>query len=336
MLAGVLSVLSVLSVLAGLSGPPAATATPIALPGGPPVGIDYLVADRVHGRIWVPAGNTGNVDVVDVATGRVTAVGGFPTAAATRPGRPRRGPSSAAVADGEVWIGDRADDTVCAVDARTLARGRCIRLPSMPDGVVYVPATRELWVTTPRDRSITVVDLSGRSPAAPPATIKLEGDPEGLAVDAARGIFYTNLEDKDRTLAISVRDRKVTDSWPAGCSSEGPRGLAIDADGRRLFDACTDGAVVQDLGRHGKVVGRLKTGGGVDNIDFAAGPGLLLVASGRDATLTAARVAPTGALTAVATAPTAAGARCVVAASDGTAYVADSAGGRLIVVKTPR
>ncbi|HLK91974.1 MAG TPA: PQQ-binding-like beta-propeller repeat protein [Polyangia bacterium] len=326
----------VLSLLVALTGPPAPVGAPIALPGGPPVGMDYLTADRVQGKIWVPAGNTGNVDVVDVATRRVTAVGGFPTAAATRPDRPRRGPSSAAVADGEVWIGDRADGSVCAVDARTLARGRCIRLPSMPDGVAYVAAAHELWVTTPRDRSITVVDLSGRSPAAPLVTIKLEGDPEGLAVDAARGIFYTNLEDKDRTLAISVRDRKVVDSWPSGCGSEGARGLAIDPDRRLLFDACTDGAVAQDLGRHGKLVGRLKTGGGVDNIDYAAGPGLLLVASGRDATLTTARVAPTGALTSVATAPTAAGARCVVAAADGTAYVADSAGGRLIVVKPPR
>lgn len=310
------------------------SAASLPLPGGPPVGIDYLAYDAANGRVWVPAGNTGNVDVVDVATGKVTAVGGFATAPSPRPGRPNRGPSSAAVGDGQVWIGNRADDSVCAVDARTLARGRCIHLPSMPDGLAYVPNTRELWVTTPRDQSITIVDVSGKS-SAPPVAIKVPGDPEGLVVDPGHGHFYTNLEDKDQTLEIDVRERKIVARWPAGCGSEGPRGLAIDAGRRLLFVACTDGAVEQDLAHGGKPVGRVKTGGGVDNIDYAAGPGLLLVASGRDAKLTVARVAPNGALTRVAASPTAAGARCVVAAADGAGYVADSAGGRLIVVKPP-
>ncbi|HVV53543.1 MAG TPA: hypothetical protein VHO06_28055 [Polyangia bacterium] len=314
---------------------PALAAAAIALPGGPPVNMDYLAYDPAAGRVWVPAGNTGNVEVVDVATGRVTPVGGFPTAPSRRPGRPHVGPSSAAVGEGEVWVGDRADDSVCAVDARTLARGRCLHLASMPDGLGYVAATHELWVTTPRDGSVTVVDVSTKG-AGRTAAIKVDGDPEGVAVDAARGVFYTNLEDRDRTLAIDVRTRKVLESWPAGCGGEGPRGLALDPGRRLLFVACTDGAVVQDLARHGQRVGRLQTGGGVDNIDYAPGPGLLFVASARDAALTTARLTPAGALTVVARTPTAAGARCVVTARAGTAFVADSAGGRLIVVKPPR
>src|SRR2546425_9491860 len=62
------------------------TAT-IALPGGPPVGMDYLAYDAAHKRVWVPAGNTGNIDVVDVATGKVTAIGGLATAPSKRPDR---------------------------------------------------------------------------------------------------------------------------------------------------------------------------------------------------------------------------------------------------------
>jgi DNA-binding beta-propeller fold protein YncE len=309
-------------------------AAAVALPGGPPVAMDYLAYDGATGRVWVPAGNTGNVDVVEVATGKVTAVGGFPTAPARRPGRPRMGPSSAAVGDGVVWIGNRANNEICAVDARSLARGPCHRLPSMPDGLAYVAVTHEVWVTTPGDRSITVVDVSGKGAAAPVA-LKIDGDPEGVAVDAARGLFYTNVEDKDRTLEIDVRTRKVVASWPAGCGAAGPRGLALD-DGRRLlFVACTDGAVARDLGHAGKEVGRLKTSGGVDNIDCAAKRGLLFVASGAGGTLTVARVGGTGALSALTSSPTTQGARCVVVAADGTAFVADSAGGRLIVLKPP-
>jgi DNA-binding beta-propeller fold protein YncE len=325
-------------------------AASIALPGGPPVGMDYLAYDAAQGRIWVPAGNTGNVDVVDVATGKVTTIGGFATAPSPRPGRPNRGPSAAAVAGGQVWIGNRADNEICAVDAQTLARGLCLRLPSAPDGLAYVtkaPATREIWVTTPGDQTITIVDISHDKPVST-ETIKIGGDPEGLAVDAAHGLFFTNVEDKDRTLAVDIGTRKIVASWPAGCGAAGPRGLALDGAHRLLFVACTDGAAAFDLARVGKheggpagknetrEVGRLKTGGGVDNIDYSPARGLLFVASGKQATLTIARVSAAGALTTVGGAsPTAPGARCVVVDANGTAYVADSAGGRLIVVKPP-
>src|SRR5437899_3053225 len=113
----------------------------IALPGGPPVGMDYLAYDAAHQRVWVPAGNTGNIDVVDTATGKVTAISGLPTAPSTRPGRPRMGPSSASVGDGVVWVGNRADDQICGYDAATLQKKSCVKLPSMPDGVQWVGAT---------------------------------------------------------------------------------------------------------------------------------------------------------------------------------------------------
>jgi DNA-binding beta-propeller fold protein YncE len=241
------------------------------------------------------------------------------------------GPSSAAVADGRVWIGNRADRKLCALDGRTLAKRECVTLAAMPDGLAFVPATRELWATTPREKSITIVALDAKAPTAP-ATVKLDGDPEGYAVDGARGLFYTNLEDKDRTLAIDVKSRKVVATFAPGCGAAGPRGLALDGTRRLLFVACTDGAVTLDLAHDGKVVGRLKTGGGVDNIDYNAERKLLYVASGQTATLTIARVADGGALTEAATAPTAQGARVVVVDGSGTAYVADSLGGRLIVV----
>ena len=305
----------------------------IALPGGPPVGMDYLAYDAATGRVWVPAGNTGNVDVVDVATGKLTTIGGFATKLASRPGRPARqlGPSSVTIGDGVVWIGNRGDDSVCAFDRQTMTKGPCAKLASMPDGIAYVADTHEIWVTTPRDGSITVVGVAGKQPGTP-VIIKLEGEPEGYAVEPGRGLFYTNLEDRDRTLAIDVKTRKVVASWPTGCGSDGPRGLALDVEHRLLFAACTDGAVSFDLAKSGKAVGRIKTGGGVDNLDYHAGRRLLYVASPRDGKLTVARVADGGALKAIESPTTASGARNPVVDSHGNAYVADSAGGRLIVV----
>jgi len=110
----------------------------------------------------------------------------------------------------------------------------------MPDGVAFVASTKEVWVTTPRDRSIVILDV--KTPAAPKVAgrISLDGDPEGYAVDDSRGLFYTNLEDKDRTLRISTATRKVTATWMPSCGEEGPRGLVLTGDGAFLVVACPD------------------------------------------------------------------------------------------------
>jgi outer membrane protein assembly factor BamB len=241
------------------------------------------------------------------------------------------GPSSATVADGVVWVGNRGDNKLLGFDAKTLAPAGTAQLAVMPDGLAYVARTHELWATTPGDDAIKIVSVGGKH-AQPAGEVKVDGAPEGYAVDDGRGLFYTNLEDKDRTLAIDVRTRKVVSNWPAGCGAEGPRGLALDAERRLLFVACTDGAIAFDLA-HGKPVGRVKTGGGVDNLEYDARRHRLFIASGKDGLLTIARVADGGALTVEATAPTSKGARNPVADARGIVYVEDAQNGQLIVVE---
>ena len=217
--------------------------TVLALPGAPPDGVslDYLAIDRARHRVWVPAGGTGSTDVIDTTTRELLRVEKFPTALVERRGRKRLvGPSSATVGDGVVYVGNRADSTVCAVDAATLDRGGCVTIPSMPDGLAFIARTKEVWVTTPRDQSIVILDVS--APATPKlaGSFKLDGDPEGYAVDDDRGLFYTNLEDKDRTLRIAVAGRAVTGTWRPACGEDGPKGLAIETRGQLLMVACPD------------------------------------------------------------------------------------------------
>src|SRR6267142_722544 len=211
--------------------PPVATSaavTSLLLPGAPADGValDYLVVDRARHRVWVPAGGTGSADVIDTRTQAISRVEKFPVADVERNGKKRKvGPSSATVGDGVVYVGDRADSSVCAVDAVTLERRGCATLASMPDGVAFVAATKEVWVTTPRDQSIVILDV--KTPGAPKTAgrITLDGDPEGYAVDDAHGFFYTNLEDKDRTLRISTscrRKGRCTPRRPARRRSPSP------------------------------------------------------------------------------------------------------------------
>src|SRR5262249_55949671 len=190
------------------SAPTAPTGlAPIALPGAAEGGValDYIAIDRSRHRVWVPAGGTGNVDVIDTTTQKIQAVAGFATSEVERQGRKRKlGPSSATVGDGFVYVGNRADSSVCALDASSLARAGRVTLPGMIDGVVYVSSTHEVWVTAPRAKTMFVLDVA--KPDAPKiaAHFTLEGEPEGYAVDNAHGAFYTNLEDKDRTLRIDL------------------------------------------------------------------------------------------------------------------------------------
>jgi DNA-binding beta-propeller fold protein YncE len=122
----------------------------------------------------------------------------------------------------------------------------------------------------------------------------------------------------------------VAATWSPGCGTEGPRGLAIDAARGLLFAACTDGAVTL---KGGVVTGRLKTGAGVDNIDYDPYHGVLYIAAGKDGMLTRAQVADSGTLTRIDTIGTAPGARTVVVDGRGSAFVADSPGGRLLVFR---
>jgi DNA-binding beta-propeller fold protein YncE len=305
-------------------------ATAIPLPGARPVGMDYLAYDRATNRVWIPAGNTGNVDVFDVATGKLTAIGGFATAAPRRPGRPRMGPSSATVGEGVVWIGNRANNQLAAFDERTLSPRGVIELPSTPDGLAYVRTTHELWATTPGSKTVTIAKAETKTTAAI-VTIGLDGAPEGYAVDDRRGIFYTNLEDRDRTVAIDIKTRRVLDTWPSGCGVEGPRGLALDVAQRWLFVACTDGVGAFDAGR-GKSLGRIRTAGGVDNLDYQASTRLLFIASAKGGALIVAHVDDLGTPRTVVSIPTAQGARNAVLDASGAAYVPDSTNGRLLVV----
>src|SRR5213596_910778 len=100
---------------------------PINLPGATgAVALDYFAYDRATGKLWVPASNTGSVDVIDEKTDAVTQVTGFQTGEIERRGRRITvGPTAASIGDGVVYIGDRGDATLCVIDANNLARGEC-------------------------------------------------------------------------------------------------------------------------------------------------------------------------------------------------------------------
>lgn len=319
------------------TGPAQLTSKAVPLPGTTgPVTLDYLVYDGPRSHVWLPVGETGSADVFDTSTGGFTRVDGFKTVEREVRGKKRMmGPSAVTVGDGVVYIGNRASAEVCVVDQKTLALGKCLALPVSTDGVSYVASTKEVWVTTPRDHSLTVLDATTPDALKPKLVIKTDGEPEGYAVDLARGLFYTNLEDKNRTLAIDIKTHAVKSNWSAGCGADGPRGVAFDGARNFIFVACTDSVQVLDGGHEGASLGKLDTGAGVDNIDYLAATRTLYVAAARAARLTVARIDDKGQPSILATGTTAEGARNAVVDAAGSAYLVDPQTARMLVFGAP-
>jgi DNA-binding beta-propeller fold protein YncE len=242
-----------------------------------------------------------------------------------------------------VYIGNRGDSTLCVIDAHTVERGECLEVAPIlagragaPDGVVYVAATRELWITTgapplgiaSADKSLQVFDASDLRHLKRKTKIPLEGSAEGYAVDNQRGLFYTNLEETGNTIAIDVRSHKVIARWDPG--SRELQGLALDTVRDFLFVACGDHVVSIDAGHHGKVIDSIMTGLGLDNIDYSAEQKVLYAAASLAATLTIAKVDDHGKFHLTATVPTVKGARGVIATKGETAYLINPTEGGIL------
>ena len=307
------------------------------LPGATAAGVlmDYIAFDPATRFVWAPAGNLGVVVVVDSTDGSKKQISGFPTAEVGSGDRKRVvGPSSVTIGEGVAYVGNRGDSSVCAFDAKSLAHVACHKLDSMPDGLAYVASQKEVWVTTPREKSIRVLD--GKT-LDEKAKFTLDGSPEGFAVDAKLHRFYTNLEDKDLTLAIDVASRKTVATWKPSCGEEGPRGLRVDSNAGQLFVACTAKVEVLDAAHGGEVLSSVDTGDGVDDIDYAPATHRLYVGAAKAGQLTVATVDAKGKLSVEARVPTHVGARNPAVTDKGVVYLAHSSLGGLtgLVVVTP-
>lgn len=309
------------------------------------VALDYFAYDRRHARVWLPASNLGVVAVIDDKTDKVTTVAGFVTGEVELLGKKRLlGPTSVSIGDGVVYIGNRGDSSICVIDAENLTLLQCVRigdpaagLTAAPDAVVYVAATKELWVTTgapplgiaAADNALLIMDASDPKHIKAKRRLSLGASAEGYAVDEKRGLFYTNLEEHGETVAIDVRRKKIVSRWRSGCAE--PHGVALDEARRFLFVACADRVIALDV-VHNKVLGSIATGDGLDNIDYAPAEKRLYAAASVAGTLTIANVDNRGTMTTVATVPTAKGARSVIAGKGATAYVIDPVSGSILKV----
>jgi hypothetical protein len=305
--------------------------TPLPLPGGERgIGFDDMgFAPSIH-KVLVPAGRSGNLDLIDPDTRQIAAIGGFSSRSSFGGGH-GQGVTSADEGRGLLFATDRDAKRLDVVDPAARAVIGTAPLASGPDYVRYVSTTGEVWVTEPGAARIEVFSLS-QSGAPKPAHagfISIPGGPESLIVDNKRGRAYTHLW-TDTTVAIDLKSRVVSARWKNGC--KGSRGVAMDDARGFLFVGCDEGKLsVLDLGT-GAQIGQASSGDGVDIIAYNPQLAHAYLPGEESATMAIIGISGKGAATVLETVKTAEGAHCVAADDRGHAYVCDPKGGRVLIV----
>jgi len=213
--------------------------------------IDYVTADSVNRRLYVPRGNsvlTFDLDSLEPLTPIPGLMGGHGVAIDTVSGHAFS--SSMPVI---MW------------DAKTLKTIKTIAVQGRPDGILFEPYTERIYVLSHQPPNVTVLDGKDGSIVG---TIDLGAAPEQAASDG-NGNVYVDLEDKDSIGVVDAKALKVTGTYGLGGKGGGPGGLGLDAKNHILFAFCHQPAVAVILSAvDGKLLTMLPIGNGTDGGGF--------------------------------------------------------------------
>lgn len=184
------------------------------------------------------------------------------------------------------YTSNGGDGTISIFDLKTLKVLGKAKGGDNPDIIIYDPASRKVICFNGRSHDLAAID-AGADPATSPVGQRLDlgGKPE-FAVADGKGNVYVNIEDTSEIVRIDSKAMKVTARWKLA-PGEGPSGLAMDVEHRRLFAGCNKLMVIMDADS-GKVVGTAPIGDGVDGVEFDPKLGLAFASCG-DGTLTVVR-----------------------------------------------
>jgi DNA-binding beta-propeller fold protein YncE len=150
------------------------------------------------------------------------------------------------------------EGTVSIFDMKTLKTVNKVKVGENPDAILYDPATKRIFTFNGRSHDSSALDAEQGKLVG---TIKLDGKPE-FGVSDEKGELFVNIEDKNEIEALDPTKLEVKARWPmAGC--EGPSGLAMDREHRRLFSGCDKLMAIVDADS-GKEVSTLPICDGVD------------------------------------------------------------------------
>lgn len=278
---------------------------------------DYLIYDPTGHRVFISRGN--HVMVLDGESGAT--VGDIPETL---------GVHGIALAPefGRGFTSNGQTNDVTIFDFNTLKPLGRVATGRGPDAIVYDPASKRVFTLNGRDDSATAIDAAGGQVVG---TIPLSGRPEFAAVDG-KGTVFVNIENKHTLTAIDSQKLVVKSNWDMpGC--EGPTGLSMDRENRRLFAGCDNKVMAIMDADSGKLVAEVPIGGGVDATAFDPKRALAFSSNGDDGTLTAVHEDAPDKFTVAENVSTEAGARTMALDSDsGTVYLVTATVGPKLIL----
>jgi YVTN family beta-propeller protein len=173
-----------------------------------------------------------------------------------------------------------------------------------PDAIVYEPFLKKIITCNGRGKSLSVIDPANNNVEQ---TIALEGKPEEAASDG-EGKYYVNIEDKNEIAVVDLKTFTVLHYWPL-TPGEGPTGLVIDRETKRLFSGCDKLLIVMDA-TDGKIVDKLPIGEGCDGVAMDKKEKMIFTSNG-EGTVTAIKEKSANEFKVKATIPTKRGARTI-------------------------
>jgi DNA-binding beta-propeller fold protein YncE len=231
---------------------------------------DYLTVDSKTHTLYVSRGT--RVMVIDTRSGKVKAeIGPFKFVhGITLDDQGKNG----YISDGygnAVGVFDRASNRLLA----------SIPVGVNPDGIVFEPTTNAVFAFNGKSKNVSIIDAGSNKVVA---TLDLPGKPEFPVVDG-KGAVFANIETSNEVVRIDAKSKKVMSKWSLS-PCEGPSGLALDREHRKLFSVCDGNKMVISDPDAGRVVATAPIGEEPDATGYDPARAMVFSSNGGSGTLT--------------------------------------------------
>jgi DNA-binding beta-propeller fold protein YncE len=233
-------------------------------------GWDYVTMDSDARRLYI--GRDDHIDIVDVDAGAVV---GKVTGLSHVHGM------VLAPDLGRGFTSDGESNTSTIVDLKTLKKIGTVAAGKDPDSFVYDQVTKRVFIMNSAGNDITAINAVEGTVAG---TVPLDGQPE-FGVADGKGKIFVNITDKNQIVEFDGKTLQVLHRWSLA-PGEGPSGLAMDREHRRLFSVCDNLMMVILDADTGKVIATPTVGAGTDASLFDPDTGNAFASAGGSATLT--------------------------------------------------